>query len=744
MEVYITTVIEKLTAGIQRTPYAHQREAVTRFADKEHMILMFEMGCVARDTVINLNLSGASKRVTIEELYKKYFLTGTHKNYKHFKCRADVGNRIGLNDIVDVVYSGKKEVYKLELACGKSIKATEDHEILTSKGYVALCALNPDSEIAVDKAPKPVSKRGRSDINYLYTRVSESHPYGRRRTIKRGNKIETYYIVATHRLIMEKHIGMFICPEEYAVHHKNGDPRDNRIENLELLTHEEHRDVHAKENASNFNQGGIGFSKVLSIQYVGVEDTYDIVMKDPHRNFVANGIVVHNCGKTGTSILMARQKYLKEGRLLRTLVVSPPVTLENWRNEWGLWSKVPQSSIHVLDQATGAKKVAYFNNNVGNKLDGSIVVTNYEAFTVNENLFKSIQRWSPELIIFDECHYLKSHNSRRTKACVMLSDKCEYIIMLTGTPILNKVTDIFSQFKILDKGVTFGTNFYVFQSKYMYDANAGWAGKPGHFPDYRANPSTYPELQEKIYKKGMRVLMKDCIDLPPLIKLKELVPFGSEQKKAYDEMEKNLIAFVNTKSNESEAVVAQMAMTKALRMLQIASGYVETEQGTVHEFKDNPKLDRLEEMLDEVARDNKVIIWCSYRHNYVMVERICKKLGLKYVFLTGDQNTKQKGESIEAFNKDPSVNAIIANRASGGVGCNLTAASYSYVYSRNFSLAEELQSEARNYRGGSQIHDRIVKVDLATKDSLDEQVLEALSNKHDVSKQILDILKGKV
>lgn len=238
--------------------------------------------------------------------------------------------------------------------------------------------------------------------------------------------------------------------------------------------------------------------------------------------------------------------------------------------------------------------------------------------------------------------------------------------------------------------------------------------------------------------------MKDCIDLPPLIKLKELVPFGAEQKKAYDEMEKNLVAFVNTKHNESEAVVAQMAMTKALRMLQIASGYIETEQGTLHEFKENPKLDRLEELLAESAYDNKVIIWCSYRHNYVMVERVCKKLGLKYVFLTGDQNTKQKGENIDLFNNDPSINAIIANRASGGVGCNLTSARYSYVYSRNFSLAEELQSEARNYRGGSQIHESIVKVDLATRESLDEHVLEALTNKHDVSKQILDLLKGKV
>lgn len=83
----------------------------------------------------------------------------------------------------------------------------------------------------------------------------------------------------------------------------------------------------------------------------------------------------------------------------------------------------------------------------------------------------------------------------------------------------------------------------------------------------------------------------------------------------------------------------------------------------------------------------------------------------------------------------------ICNRRAGGVGVNLVAASHSIVYSRNFSLEEELQSEARNYRSGSERHESIVKIDLAVKDSIDEEVMLALKNKEQVSTQVLDMVK---
>jgi SNF2 family DNA or RNA helicase len=104
-------------------------------------------------------------------------------------------------------------------------------------------------------------------------------------------------------------------------------------------------------------------------------------------------------------------------------------------------------------------------------------------------------------------------------------------------------------------------------------------------------------------------------------------------------------------------------------------------------------------------------------------------------------SVKEKQESMDRFQKDNDCRVMIANRKAGGIGVNLTAASYSIVYSRNFSLSDELQSEARNFRSGSEIHEKITKIDLAAKDTIDIRVLESLSNKEFTSEQIIGWFK---
>ena len=80
---------------------------------------------------------------------------------------------------------------------------------------------------------------------------------------------------------------------------------------------------------------------------------------------------------------------------------------------------------------------------------------------------------------------------------------------------------------------------------------------------------------------------------------------------------------------------------------------------------------------------------------------------------------------------------MIANQSAGGVGINLVEASYSIYYSKGFKLEDDLQSEARNYRGGSEIHTSVTRIDLVTPNSIDELVNEALASKQQISDNIL-------
>ena len=106
----------------------------------------------------------------------------------------------------------------------------------------------------------------------------------------------------------------------------------------------------------------------------------------------------------------------------------------------------------------------------------------------------------------------------------------------------------------------------------------------------------------------------------------------------------------------------------------------------------------------------------------------------------GRANSGEGGEDQKRFNTDKKCRVIISNRKTGGAGINLTSAAYSIVYGRDFNLGNELQSEARNYRAGSEAHESITKINLVMEDTIDELVMQALESKQEVSKVILDML----
>jgi SNF2 family DNA or RNA helicase len=117
---------------------------------------------------------------------------------------------------------------------------------------------------------------------------------------------------------------------------------------------------------------------------------------------------------------------------------------------------------------------------------------------------------------------------------------------------------------------------------------------------------------------------------------------------------------------------------------------------------------------------------------------------IPHVFITGDMTMPEKKEAMDEFRKNDAVRVVITNRKAAGIGINLVEASYSIVFSRNFSLEDELQSEARNYRGGSQIHKSITKIDLVTKNTIDEVVLAALQSKKNISDAVIDFAMENV
>jgi hypothetical protein len=341
--------------------------------------------------------------------------------------------------------------------------------------------------------------------------------------------------------------------------------------------------------------------------------------------------------------------------------------------------------------------------------------------------------FSVEGVLVHNSQRCKEIKAKRTKLAIELADTARHKFILTGTPILNTPMDIWAQFRILDGGETFDRNFYAFRARYFYDKNANM---PAHirFPAWEPLPGLDKVFHEKIYAKASRVLKKDCLDLPPIVRQRLDVELSDEQRRLYDTMKKDFIAFLDDK-----ACVARTALTKGLRLQQLVSGIFSDEDGGEHALKSNPRLNALSDCLESIHTEHKSIVWVSFRRSYDECLSVCRDLGVNAVTLVGGMTDKARQEAIDSFQNDPSVRVMIANPAAGGVGVTLTAASYMIYYSRDFSLENDLQSEARCHRGGSEAHEKITRIDIVAPGTIDEVILEALERKENLATKILAI-----
>lgn len=438
-------------------------------------------------------------------------------------------------------------------------------------------------------------------------------------------------------------------------------------------------------------------------------------------------------GKTATTINILRHKYNDAERVMRTLILAPLVVLENWKEEFMRHAELPENNIVVLS-GHGSKKAEQVMDAIG---EGKIIIANYEVMQ-NVKILDALIKFQPEIMVCDESQRLKSTTSKRAKATFGLSTFARHRYILSGTPILNTPLDIFQQFKILDGGDTFGLNFLTFRAAFFEDKNAHMP-KHKHFPNWQPKPGALDGISQLIATKALRTTKEECLDLPPLVQENVYVSMGADQRRAYKEMKDEFITFIKSKeeAGESKAAIANLAVTKALRLQQIISGFVTLEGNNgVHRFEDVPRREALKELLEDLCIDNKVIVWAVFKENYETIRKVCEELKIKYAELHGE--TKDKQGNMEAFRKDKDVKVIIANPASAGLGVNLVEASYSIYYSKNFSLEQDVQSEARNHRGGSEIHKKITRIDLVCKGTIDEQITSALKKKENIAEHILD------
>ena len=309
-------VIKEEISSFPFTLNEQQVKAISTCLSKNVSVLTGAAGCLSGDTVIRYNRARFGGKKTIRDLYNAFHGTEGRRWDKNTKTyvRSFIGaeNCVRLNEIEDVVYSGKKPVYLLTLEDGKTIKATSDHKILTKSGFKPLINLTTDDYVMTDNAKKEVAQRKKqARVRDKYVYVGQYHPY----KVLAMRKGHTYYRVKRHRAVYDAYkngMGLnvflkatkspnnlvYLDPKVYEIHHKDGDHNNDSPTNLIACSTKEHRVHHGKcDSYKHFASLKATYAKVVSVTCVGEEDTYDICLRENH-NFNANGIIVHNSGKS--------------------------------------------------------------------------------------------------------------------------------------------------------------------------------------------------------------------------------------------------------------------------------------------------------------------------------------------------------------------------------------------------------------------------------------------------------------
>jgi len=311
-----------------RRPYVFRadllRDMRIAVAERINTMLTGPTGCIAGDAEICVNRGGKGFRIKLADLVKMQNggVNGGRRWDREISTQVQQARDglVRLQAVTAAMYSGEKLTYRLRTKSGREIRATADHRFMLADGsWRMLCELKAGDAVCVKGAREPAAKWKKQ--TYRQRHGLFQHPYAThgRQTAKRDG-----WRVAEHRLVAEAALNSvslddfvqklrgkqpadftFLDPAVFAVHHKDEQPANNDLDNLEIMTHTAHRKLHA-DNALRAGAIPVVADIVKEIKRHKVESVYDLSMLD-EPNFIANAFVVHNCGKTSLPLALAAE-----------------------------------------------------------------------------------------------------------------------------------------------------------------------------------------------------------------------------------------------------------------------------------------------------------------------------------------------------------------------------------------------------------------------------------------------------
>jgi Superfamily II DNA/RNA helicases, SNF2 family len=402
------------------------------------------------------------------------------------------------------------------------------------------------------------------------------------------------------------------------------------------------------------------------------------------------------------------------------LVICPAALKINWQREF---KKFAGKNAMILDDRNKASWHRFFETKCCN-----IFITNYESLKkffvlkVKEEArftMKSIE-FDPRISLFksvviDESHKCKSTKTQQSKFVEGICKGKEYILELTGTPVVNNNTDLIQQLKIMGRLEDFGGYKYFVE----------------RFCDGPKQSSNVKELNWRLSSTCFfrREKAKVLTQLPD--KSRQYIEVDISNRKEYDKAEADLIQYLRTYKNADDEKVA-----KALR------GEVMVKMGILKAISARGKIKVFSEFIHDVIDGGEKLIVFAYLKEVVQE---LKKIFPEAVTVTGEDNATQKQTAVDRFQNDPSCKLIILNYKSGGTGLTLTASSRVAFIEFPWTFSDCEQAEDRAHRNGQK--NNVNCYYYLGKDTIDKYMYDVIQTKKGIANGVTgtdDVVKENV
>lgn len=370
-----------------------------------------------------------------------------------------------------------------------------------------------------------------------------------------------------------------------------------------------------------------------------------------------------------------------------TLIVMPRSLLFNWQNE--LKKFAPQLSVYTYYAG---------DRDIKEAMKHQVILTTY---AIVRNDIETYSKQKFHYVILDESQNIKNTTTQTTQATLVLH--AEHRLALSGTPVENNLTELYSLFRFLNPTM-FGS---------LDDFNSRYTG-----PIQRDNDKdTLLSLRKKIFPFMLRRLKKDVLkDLPDRIEQTLFVEMSPEQHDFYERRRQYYYNQVRQTIAAEGIQKSQFVMFQALNELRrIASIPESLSDGHIK----SPKLDLLTDtLLEAVANGHKVVVFFNF---IAGIEELSERLdqnGVDYACMTG--STRDRKSIVERFQNDPQCRVMLMTLKTGGVGLNLTAADTVFIFEPWWNKAAEEQAINRLHRFGQKA--KVLSYSLITQQTIEEKI----------------------